>query len=171
MSRILHLDPPYHFTDDLPADTRDKLKEIFAHWSESEKAEALVQDIIDRSPDRLGARIVAYRFYFYLRRSREAAQWALACLEWLSARLKLPADWREVTPDMADFHEWHTFPRLWLQSLTAYSYNLARLGEHEASLAALAKVEALDPQNHLGAADLRHVFLYPAEDVGKVFEV
>jgi tetratricopeptide (TPR) repeat protein len=169
-ARIFRFEPTYHFTDDLPPGTHEKLKAIFANWTESEKAEALVQDIIDQSPDTLGVRIVAYRFYFYRRRPEDAARWALSCLEWLSQRLKLPADWREVTPEMADFAHWHAFPRLWLQSLTAYSYNLARLGQHEASLAALAKVEELDPLNHLGAADLREVFIHPAEDAGMVFD-
>ena len=89
------------------ARTREKLKEIFAHWEESETAEALVRDIIDQTPDSLVVRIVAYRFYFYRRRCREAAHWALACLEWLSDQLHLPRDWRQVTPDMADFRHRH----------------------------------------------------------------
>ena len=55
---------PYHFANNLPPATRDKLKEIFANWSDSEKAETMVREIIDETPDTLGVRIVAYRFYF-----------------------------------------------------------------------------------------------------------
>lgn len=159
----------YHFSHNLEPDLRDKLKTIFSNWQDSEKAESLVREIIDGAPDTLGVRIVAYRFYFYRRRSREAADWALACLDWLSERLGLPADWREVTARMADFAEWHAYTRLWLQSLTAYSYNLARLGQREESLAALAKVEELDPSGKLGAARLREVFTHPHGDAGMVF--
>jgi tetratricopeptide (TPR) repeat protein len=160
---------PYRFGHNLAPQTRDKLKEIFAHWNESERAEALVREILDEAPDTLGVRIVAYRFYFYRRRSLEAAHWALSCLEWLSERLELPADWRTVTADMADFIHWHAYPRLWLQSLTAYAYNMARLGREQESLAALAKVEELDPEGKLGAARLRQVFTDPCGDAGMIF--
>ena len=114
-------------------------------------------------------RIIAYRFYFYRRRSREAAHWALNCLSWLAQRLGLPEDWREVTGEMAEFSDWHAYTRLWLQSLTAYSYNLARLGRQTESLAALAKVEELDRQGRLGAPRLRQVFTHPARDAGMLF--
>ncbi|TWH71491.1 hypothetical protein LX59_01779 [Azomonas agilis] len=167
-ARIYQLEP-YRFSNNLPPDTRDKLKEIFAHWSESEKAEALVREIIDQAPDTLGVRIVAYRFYFYRRRSAEAAHWALSCLDWLSKRLDLPDDWRAVTGDMADFKNWHAYTRLWLQSLTAYSYNMARLGKQAESLAALDKVNELDPSGKLGAARLRQVFTGPRGDAGMLF--
>lgn len=160
---------PYNFQNNMPPQMRDKLKEIFAHWSESEKAETLVREIIDEAPDTLGVRIVAYRFYFYRRRSLEAAHWAMACLEWLSKRLDLPADWRQVTPEMADFRHWHAYTRLWLQSLTAYAYNMARLNREEESLVALDKVEELDPEGKLGAPRLRQVFSGPRGDAGMLF--
>lgn len=160
---------PYHFSNNLEPETREKLKTIFSNWSDSAKAEALVREIIDGAPDTLGVRIVAYRFYFYRRRSLEAAHWALACLEWLSLRLDLPQDWREVTAEMADFSHWHAYTRLWLQSLTAYSYNLARLGRDAESLEVLSKVEELDPSGQLGAARLRQVFTRPHGDEGMVF--
>jgi hypothetical protein len=160
---------PYHFSHNLPADTRAKLKEIFAHWNESTRAEALVREIIDGAPDTLGVRIVAYRFYFYRRRPREAAEWALACLDWLSRRLGLPADWRQVTPAMADFSHWHAYTHLWLQSLTAYAYNLARLGREAESLAVLSKVDELDPTGRLGAPRLRQVVIGPRGDAGMIF--
>ena len=160
---------PFPFSNNLTPQTRDKLKTIFAHWSDSEKAETLVREIINQEPDTLGVRIVAYRFYFYRRRSLEAAHWALSCLSWIATRLGLPEDWRQVTPEMADFSHWHAYTRLWLQSLTAYAYNLARLGRQGESLAALAKVEELDPDGKLGAPRLREVFTRPADDAGMVF--
>jgi tetratricopeptide (TPR) repeat protein len=160
---------PYHFANNLPPETREKLKEIFANWSDTEKAEAMVREIIDNTPDTLGVRIVAYRFYFYRRRSLEAAHWALSIMEWLSIQLNIPADWREVTAEMADFVEWHAYTRLWLQSLTAYSYNLARLGRIEEALAALDKIVVLDSMDKLGAAHLRQVYTSPHRDAGMVF--
>lgn len=159
----------YHFTHHLSPATRDRLKEIFASWQESEKAEALVRDILAQEPDTLGVRIVAYRFYFYRRRPREAARWALACMEWIADRLGLPRDWRQVTPEMADFSHWHAFTHLWLQSLTAYAYNLARVGDDAESREALAKVAELDSRGKLGAASLGEVLFGPRGDAGMVF--
>lgn len=167
-ARILSFEP-YHFSRNLSPEIRDKLKAIFSHWTDSATAEALVREIIDSAPDSLGVRIVAYRFYFYRRRSQEAARWALACLDWLSARLGLPGDWQQVTPAMADFSHWHAYTRLWLQSLTAYAFNLARLGREAESLAALSKVTELDPSGCLGAPRLRQVIAGPHGDAGMVF--
>ncbi|MDR3395502.1 MAG: hypothetical protein P4L70_10925 [Parasulfuritortus sp.] len=168
-ARIYSLEP-FHFANNLPPATREKFKEVFAHWNESDKSETMVREIIDDAPDTLGVRIVAYRYYFYRRRSREAAHWAMACLDWLSERLNLPSDWRLVTPEMADFSHWHAYTRLWLQSLTAYSYNMTRLGHEEEALAALDKIEVLDPDGKLGAPRLRQVFAGSHGDAGMVFE-
>lgn len=159
----------YHFANNVPPETRETLREIFANWADSAKTEAMVRELIDASPDTLGIRIVAYRFYFYRRRSLEAAHWALSCIDWLSARLGLPADWREVTPQMADFAEWHAYTRLWLQSLTAYAYNMARLGREAEALSALDKLEELDPSGKLGAPRLRRVFTGDRGDAGMLF--
>lgn len=52
---------------------------MFAHGSDSEKTEALVVQTIDQAPDTLGVRIVADRFYFYRRRSQQAANWVADC--------------------------------------------------------------------------------------------
>lgn len=168
-SNVVGLEPS-PFARHLEPAMRCKLKAIFAHWNDSESGEALLREIIDAAPDTLGARIVAYRFHFYRRRSREAAHWALACLDWLSTRLGLPADWREVHPGMADFAHWHAYTRLWLQALTAYAYHLTRLGEEEAALAVLAKVAQLDPGRRLGAARLRRVFAGRRGDDGIAFD-
>lgn len=70
---------------------------------------------------------------------------------------------------MADFHEWHAYPRLWLQTLTAYSYNLARLGREAEALAALQKVQELDPADKVGAAHLHQVFTGPRDLAGRLF--
>lgn len=70
---------PFHFAHNLPPDTRERLKAMFAHGSDSEKTEALVVQTIDQAPDTLGVRIVADRFYFYRRRAQQAANWVADC--------------------------------------------------------------------------------------------
>lgn len=165
---VLNLEP-FRFSNNLPPEARDKLKEIFAHWSEAATEEALVLQLIAEAPDSLGMRIVAYRFYFHRRRPAEAAERALACIEWLARSLGLPEDWRQVKPYMADFSRWHSYTRLWLQSLLAYAYNMARLGNQEESLAALDKVEELDVEGKLDVAHLREAIVHPYEDAGMVF--
>lgn len=159
----------YRFTHNLPPEMRNQLKEIFAHWSDSERAERLVREIIDQAPDSLGVRIVAYRFYFYRRRSAEAAHWALSCMDWLADQLKIPKDWQAVTPDMADFRNWHAYSRLWLQSLAAYAYNMARLKHITEALHALDKLQELDPQDRVGTQHLRQIFTHPDHDAGMLF--
>ena len=45
-ARLDHFEP-FHFANNLPPDTRETLKAIFANWSDSEKTDALVRQIID----------------------------------------------------------------------------------------------------------------------------
>jgi hypothetical protein len=139
----------------LPRSARERAQALLAHWWESGAAEPLVRELIDEAPDSLGARIVAYRYYFYRHRHAEAAHWALACLHWLALRLDLPSDWYEVQPDMAGFTHWHAYPCLWLQSLNAYGYGIGRLGKHPQWRAVQEKLAELDPGGQLAAARLR----------------
>jgi hypothetical protein len=141
----------------LPRAARAKSEAVFARWGESEAAEALLKEVLHDAPNSLGVRIVAYRFYFYRRHPLEAARWALECLDWLGKRLGLPRDWRRVSPDMASFTHWHAYPCLWLQSLAAYGYSMARLGHAEQCRAAQNKLDELDPSGRLGTARLRPV--------------
>jgi hypothetical protein len=48
------------------------------------------------------------------------------------------------------------------------AWNLARLGRDEESLAALVKVEELDPLGKLGASHLREVFTEDRSDAGMI---
>lgn len=139
----------------LPRSAQERAQALLAQWWESSASDGLVRELIDEAPDSLGARIVAYRYYFYRHRHAEAAHRALACLHWLALRLDLPSDWREVRPDMAGFTHWHAYPCLWLQALNAYGYGIRRLGKHAQWRAVQEKLAELDPGGQLGAARLR----------------
>ena len=149
LAKIYGLDMHF-FKIDMSDEARVKLKFCFAQWENTEKAEAGVRELIDQTPDCLGVRVMAYRFHFHRRHSLEAAHWALVCLDWLSARLGLPHDWRQVHIEILGRHRGHAYMKLWLQSLSGYACNLARLGCQDDALAVLNKVNELDQAGRVG---------------------
>lgn len=138
----------------LPEEARAALAAAAACWDDEAAAEAEIRRALAAAPDHPDARIGAYKFYFYKNRLPEALPLALWCLEWAAARLGLPADWRQVQPGDAGFTDLDHLPRLFLFSLKAYGYLLARTGSLAAGRDAVAKVMELDPSDAMGAARL-----------------
>ncbi|MFL5284161.1 MAG: hypothetical protein ACJ8AW_25015 [Rhodopila sp.] len=100
---------------------------------------------------------------FYRHRLREALPYAERCLAHTLRRNNLPADWRDVRPDDAAF-TLDPEPRMFLFSLVANGYVLARLGRTEEGREAPLKVADLDPEDRLGARRLLAVLDRKQED-------
>ena len=64
------------------------------------------------------------------------------------------ADWRAVRPQDADFSTLEIKPRRYLQSLIAWGYCRARLGDLAGGREALVKAATLDQDDKFGAARL-----------------
>lgn len=132
--------------------------------TDPEASEAAVLEALRLAPRDMAVRTGAYKFYFYNGRLAEAlphAEWVIAA----SARaLTLPDAWREVAPGAAAFDTYDEGPRLFLQSLIAWGYCKARVGDLAAGLEALAKAVELDPSDKFGAARLAAVIRRRGEE-------
>lgn len=104
------------------------------------------------APDHAAVLIGLYRFYFYKGRLREALEVAERCLAKAARENDLPADWRQVAADDADFSRYDdVLPRFYLFTLKGYAYLQMRLGNFDQGRAAVAKLLELDPTDKIGA--------------------
>jgi hypothetical protein len=82
----------------------------------------------------------------------EAFEVAQICLKKAARDNSLPADWREVGPDQANFNDFAAvLPRFYLFTLKAAAYLSMRLGDFGEARAMTAKLLELDPSDKIGA--------------------
>ncbi len=124
-------------------------------------AERAVAKALAAAPEDFGARLGAYRFYFYNHRFGEALPHAAFLMRLAALRLNIAGDWRAVRPGDAAFEAPEEAPGLYLQALIAWGYCQARLGERAEGAAAIAKAAELDPRDRFGARRLLAVVIKP----------
>lgn len=139
---------------DMPPDARRHLAAATAAWDDEDAAAGHVAAAVGTAPDALGVRIGAYKFYLYRHRLAEATAEADIILRMAARRLQIAPDWRGVMPGDADFPGATPWVRLYLQTLVALGYGLARQGHAEDGVAALEKALGLDPADPFGAGRL-----------------
>lgn len=108
--------------------------------------------------------MAAYRFYFYNHDHAAAYVQAEAVLALAARRLNIGPDWRAARASDASFSVPESTPGLYLQALIAMGYCAARVGNHNAARAMLAKSAALDPTDRFGGAWLLSLIDAPQDD-------
>jgi len=140
-----------YYGGDLPAEAERALHAAGLCWEDEEACEVHIRHALSIAPDHIATNFGAFRFFYYRHRLKET----LPHLEkWLREAIKrnnLPADWREVTPQHADFTHFDGEPRAFLFALRGYGFVLARLKRFEEGREALVKVTELDPDDHMRA--------------------
>lgn len=145
------------FESDIPVEIKAILGDAETPYEDPERAEQALRVALEKAPDNLALRVATYTFYFYANRLGEAMPHAKACLNMAANALGLPEDWRQVQPDSAQFSGFERPQRVYLKSLVALGYCLARLGEVEEAEAILNKAASLDPLDRVGAGRLADV--------------
>lgn len=156
-ARLYPLDPFAIAAGRPSPEQRARLAAIFARDADLASAEARLGALLAAAPHGLGGRLLAYRFYFYRRQPRQAAHWALACLEWAAGHLAIPRDWRGVDACLPVLAARPAYRRLWVEALAAYAYHCAQLGERREAAAAARKLADVDPSGRLAANRLRPI--------------
>jgi hypothetical protein len=153
-----------YYGGDLPIEAERALHAVGLCWEDDAAGEAHILQALKIAPDHLAVHYGAYKFYYYKRRLAEALPHVEAWVGEGIRRNGLPADWREVLPEHADFTHFDGEPRVFLFSLRAMGWLLARLGRIEEGRAALEKVAALDPKDQMRARRLIHILDQHDED-------
>jgi hypothetical protein len=142
------------YDGELPAAAERALRAVGLAWDDEATAEGHLYNALALAPGHLAVQIAAYKFYFYRHRLTEVLPYAQVCLAQTQRRNQLPADWRDVRPEDAAFTTLDPEPRMFLFTLVAYGYVLARLGRSEDARIALTEVADLDPADCMGARRL-----------------
>jgi hypothetical protein len=117
------------YDGELPAAAERALRAVGLAWDDEATAEGHLYNALALAPGHLAVQIAAYKFYFYRHRLTEVLPYAQVCLAQTQRRNQLPADWRDVRPEDAAFTTLDPEPRMFLFTLVAYGYVLARLGQ------------------------------------------
>ncbi|ABS65373.1 conserved hypothetical protein [Xanthobacter versatilis] len=149
----------------LPEDAQHHLWEAGLSYQQDEVAEAHLRQAEALAPGHAAVLIGLYRFYFYKGRLRECLEVARVCLAKAQRETNLPADWREVRAQDAEFSRYdRLMPRFFLFTLKGYAYLNMRLGDLEEGRAAAMKLLELDPTDKIGAKLLLDVLNRAGQD-------
>jgi tetratricopeptide (TPR) repeat protein len=151
----------------LPAEAERALHAVGLCWEDEAAAERHILRALALAPDHLAVHYGAYKFYYYKHRLPDALPHVEAWVGEAIRRNGLPSDWRDVTPEHADFTHFDGDPRVFLFSLRAMGWLLARLGRLDEGRAALEKVAGLDPEDQMRARRLLAVLDEHDDDEGE----
>lgn len=115
----MHAEEIVYQAYDLPPETQRLLRLAAGSYGDFRQAERYLHQALASAPDRMEVYIGLYRFYFYRNRLSEALRYAVQCMEKAARDAGLPADWRQVRREMADFHGFGV-ARFYLYTLKAY---------------------------------------------------
>lgn len=143
----------------LPAEAEAALREASAARGDAVRTMTALMRASTLAPEHPAVLIAFYRHYFYGHRPRLARAVARKALVSAAQALGLPALWRDVPdralPGAAD----DPGTRFFLWVLKGHAYLSLRLGDEDEARDALAKLRALDPEDHVGAAVIEAVRL------------
>ena len=149
----------------LPTEAEHHLWEAGLSYHLDEIAERHLREAEALAPGHAAVLIGLYRFYFYKGRLAEALDVARRCLLKAAQENSLPADWRQVRAEDAEFGRYESIlPRFFLFSLKGYAYLQMRLGETEEGRLAVQKLLELDPSDKIGAKVLLRVLERMGQD-------
>jgi hypothetical protein len=121
-------------------------------------AERHLEQALMLAPEHLAVHVGIYRYLFYKGRLQESLGQLGVCFGKLEAQSGIPADWRAVETEHADFGSWDAlWPRFYLFALKAHAYLSLRLGQLEEGREAVLKSLELDPTDKVGAKVLLDV--------------
>lgn len=136
----------------LPQAAQDHLEQAGLSYQQSEVALSHLKAAQEIAPGHAAVLIGLYRFYFYKGRLAECLVVARECLAKAQRETNLPADWRDVQPNDAEFDRFdRLMPRFFMFTLKGYAYLNMRLGALDEGRAAALKLLELDPSDKIGA--------------------
>ena len=129
---------------DLHPEAERALRSAALCWQREAEAERFLERAQQLAGEHVAVLIAQYRYRLYKHRFEEAREAAARCLVAAAQRLGLPADFRAVRPEHADFAALDSDVRFWLFTVQAYGYVSLRSGHHDEGRAALERLSELD---------------------------
>lgn len=153
-----------------PAAVDQRLVDAAASYADGALAETLLLEAHTLDPSCLPVYFALYKFYFYKSRladrteARAAVQGrtgcgfadaeriALAALDTAASQAGMPADWRQLTAQSANWTDTRGPQHFYLFSLKALAFIRLRRGRADTAQALLAKLAELDPSDTVGGS-------------------
>lgn len=131
------------------------LQEAAAAYQQPARAEAILWSAQAIDPACLPVYFALYKFYFYKCRLADAEKAALMGMEAAARQGGFPARWSHQSPASADWNSTDGPQHFYLFTLKALAFIHLRQGRKAESLALLAKLRELDPQDTVGGSVIR----------------
>jgi hypothetical protein len=141
----------------LPPEVTQALQEAGAARGAPVLAMSALMRACSLAPEHPAVLIAFYRYYFYGHRLRMARAVSRRALVVGARSLGLPVLWRDVPEQALAGAADDVATRFYLWVLKGYAYLSLRLDDPAEARDALAKLRALDPEDHVGAALLEAV--------------
>ena len=140
------------FGGPIPAAVDHRLEDAAASYADGAHAETLLLEAWTLDPSCLPVYFALYKFYFYKSRLADAERIALAALGTVASQAGIPADWRQLTLQSADWTDTRGPQHFYLFSLKALAFIRLRRGRADETRALLAKLAELDPRDTVGGS-------------------
>ncbi len=131
------------------------LVEAMEHYGETELAESKLLEAKQQSPRSLAVYFSLYKFYFYKKRLVDAEQTTREALIEAATQAGFHPNWDNLDANSTDWSD--KIPRFYLFSLKALAFIKLRQGDNSACRHMLAKLDALDPGDSVGASVIREI--------------
>lgn len=124
-------------------------------YGDTTQAEFLLWTALKTDVECLGSYFSLYKFYFYKRMLPDAEEIALLALETAARQGGFNADWTQLDANSVDWKRVDAPQHFYLFTLKALAFMRLRLERPQESMALLAKLQELDPQDSVGASVIR----------------
>ena len=135
-----------------PAAVDRRLEDAAASYADGALVETLLLEARTLDASCLPVYFALYKFYFYKSRLADAERIALTALDTAASQADIPADWRQLTPQSADWTDTRGPQHFYLFSLKALAFIRLRRARADEARALLTKLAELDPRDTVGAS-------------------
>lgn len=140
------------FGGTVPHDVEMRLSMAAASYRDAKTTEVLLLDAQALDPTCLPVYFALYKFYFYRARLAEAEHITLQALVAAARQAGFCEEWRQLTPDTANWAATGEPQHFYLFSLKALAFIRLRRGSGDEARTILAKLAELDPADTVGAS-------------------
>lgn len=150
-----------YYEQDLPREVEQLIQK-----ASSVSSDTLIEGYLKlawfQAPRDLTVLVALYRFYYYKHRLQEALDIGEQAISAAAELLDLPADWREVSPEILDRKRTSNvmgLVRFYLHAVKGTAVLCLRLGRLDEAIERLRQLSGLDSKGRLGAKELLQLAL------------
>lgn len=156
MDNVLGFKPEHlQLSADAPVPVRQMVQQAIASYEDRPVAESLFRQALALAPGEMEIYVAFYKFYFYQKYLPEAEAVALQALHKIAELTGLPADWRRLNREFAQWSSPDSPVRYYLYTMKALGFIALRQENLSLAHEILDKLAELDPDDRVGGSVVR----------------